>query len=206
MALIDGNILEVTALQELDGNPLLNIFQYRYDEGDTAATYNDLADLFGSQWAVDISAHLSTAHELVGVRIVNLTNGVDEYAEAKAIVGDITGERLADVYAASFQLVRGSRITRHGYKRFAGIPEASVSANALTDTGAIDDINRFLLGTNLAVDVGMDENYRLTPVIVGRELTTVGDKEYYVYDLSRVNSISSTRFVKMSTQRTRFPN
>lgn len=99
-----------------------------------------------------------------GATFENLTNGIDigSYSPPTALVGADPSPPEPLYVALSFKLVRATRLTRNGSKRFGGIGDANLTTND---------------GSNLAGTVGITaiEDWLATPaeVVVGTGLDFV---------------------------------
>lgn len=199
MAMDVGDIIEIRSHVDYLGQECLNVWHYQVVSFDPGVSYPQVDDAFNSFWTLNIKPITMNSAVLSQVEILNLTNGVDIHTEDKSIAGDKTGDGLASFYAWKFQFFRGSRITRHGWKRITGVCEVDVAGNAAV-AGALTALNS-VAGNMLAglLVSGGSSDLALVPVIVGR--TLVGG--VYTLDLTKINSVIDVGFSGVTTQNTR---
>lgn len=129
-----GDILTFKHFQSMSGQMVLNVFNYQI--GAVAPTlpngYNELAYGFFDTASTLMIPQQTTA--LTHVRtILEELEGVEigDYVPPVAVPGSVVGDFLPVFSAVSVQYLRSSKLTRHGWKRFAGIPEALTVGNSL---------------------------------------------------------------------------
>lgn len=136
-----GSIIEHRQFQQLLGQVVLNVQHYIILSMETIA--DDLADYaepMYNRWANTLSPFQSA--QLIHTRTeLYEVNGLDFgiFASEDPTAGTETGDPLPSFNAVKVQLVRQTRATRHGWKRFAGLVETQVQGNSLT-TGALTEI------------------------------------------------------------------
>jgi hypothetical protein len=99
------------------------------------------------------------------------TPDISTYAYDPGVVGNISGDCLPASSAVSVLLRRASKITRNGYKRFSGVPEAQQSNGALVPTyrtGFDDYANEFWGAPRVFAPDGF-ATITLTPIIYREE-------------------------------------
>lgn len=140
MAAALGDIIRITDRQTLLGQQVLNVYFYRVQS--LTGITGDYLDLFASTFQdvvlddVKNIQHVELQH--VGLFLENITNGVDiaEYTDGFPQGGMIDGGDVMPPFVSfGFQLLRESRTTRNGYKRFGGVPEDSVTDGVYTGAG-----------------------------------------------------------------------
>jgi len=119
---------------------VLNVYFYRIN--DVTPLGDGYLTVFGDSFVdIVLPAVIAVQHEdLVHTELFleNLTNGVDilTYTDGFPVPGDYaTGEGMPPFVSWGVQLIRESRTTRNGYKRFAGVPEAAVADGLMTGFG-----------------------------------------------------------------------
>lgn len=207
MPMENGDILIFKHFQELSEQEVLNVFTMRIidiESGDPD-NYYGVARGFYFIWANLIKTVQTTALSHLRTEVTELT-GLEQgiYANPTPVIGTAVSPMLPTFNAASIQFIRASRLTRHGWKRIAGLTEGSVTLNDLT-VDAIDDINAAIAGALVVggavfpqIDTDGDTvgEFTIEPVIVGDPIPPSS--------LFRINSVNSV-IVKpqVTTQNTR---
>lgn len=202
MSLNVGDIIEVKAIGTVFGEQFLNVFHYRAESFEANVDYSDIADVFSGFWTTVIAPLQTNDTVLLQTEVLNLTNGLDIEITGENIPGTVSAEEAPGFLAYGFQFIRSSRVTRHGWKRFCGVPEAAVIGNNLA-AAWIPTVNAAaaVMENGLVRTGTVDEDMELVPVIVGR--TLIGGS--YEIDLSKINDVSSVAFVRITTQNSRKP-
>lgn len=134
MAIGPGSILEARVFQRLQGQQVLNVTHFEVlEEGAGVTTLTGFAQPFGELWYElfsEVQSNLLT-YERVELYEVNGIE-IDTYSWPTPPAGVQGGELLGTFEAVSVQLLRGSRATRHGWKRFAGVTEPMAVGGVLT--------------------------------------------------------------------------
>lgn len=199
MAMDVGDIIEIRSKVEYLGQECFNVWHYQVVSFDPGVSYPQVDDAFNGFWTLSIKPITMNTAVLTNVDILNLTNGIDIRSEGKSIAGDKTSNPLASFYAWKFQFLRGSRITRHGWKRIVGVSEVDVEGNNAV-AGALTALNTVAdnMQTGLVVSGGSSD-LTLIPVIVGRTLID----GVYQLDLTKINSVIDVTFAGVTTQNSR---
>lgn len=205
MAVGLDDIIQITDFQTFLGQQILNVYFYRVmaipDSGTWPNPYDAFLGAFDSivMDPVRNNQHTSLVHTVAVLK--NLTNGVDirEYATGQA--GLQGGDEEPSFTALGVRLVRSTALTRHGSKRFGGMPESAFTGNtinlaptAIADFEDACKSNLIIPGT--AVD-GAE------PVIVGRTLIPASDPPEYELDLLKINVVADAQVIAVTTQNTR---
>lgn len=199
MALALNDIIQITTRVDYLGQECLNVWHYRLTLLEAGVSYTDLADDMAAFWTNTVAAFTHTAANLTQVDVLNLTNGLDIFSKGYNLNGLRPGAVMPSFTAWSFQFLRGSRLTRHGWKRFVGVSEDDTTGN--DPTGTIEAI----LNTSAAemfqgvVRSGTAEDFTLTPIIIGRTLVA----GVYELDLTKINTVTSVVFSALTTQNSR---
>lgn len=202
MALSVGDIIQIIDVQTVTGQQVLNVYHYRMDEVGADVDLADVVNVFQGQVipAVAVIQHSNLVHTSMIAQ--NLTNGIDIYEEPISVAGTKSGEMHPSFVAYAFRYVRATGLTRHGYKRFGGVPEdATTSNNLVASYVTMAATLAGVLDNPLTVDSGSGEDFIATPVIVGR--IPQGEPDAGRFDLSRINDISGVQFVRITSQTTR---
>lgn len=203
MAIGVSSIIQARLFQRMEGSEILNVQHYIITAMETLA--DDLADYaepMFNLWENTVSGlqHSSITWERCELYEVNgLDFGI--YAAPTPIPGALSGEVLPSFVAVKVQQVRQTRRTRHGWKRFAGIPEANVNGDTLTPTYRQNFQNAMnaLFPTTITLDsVEFPETRSITfqPIIWGGN-----DPEYFEGRYSAIANVVVSNIV--TTQNTR---
>ena len=161
MALITDGLAEITLLSSLEGQEIENIFYY-WD-----ITNTPISNMSGivTQWDANIMASLATptsnAVSFVNLKIrdVKGTNPDFDLAPTQA-TGISGGDVLPAFNAVRIDLIGQTKLTGRGYKRFAGLPEASTTGNEITAAAKVN-WNSLASTLNNAVTVGADTYFAI---------------------------------------------
>lgn len=149
---------------------------------------------------VNLRPLISTAVTYTEIRSRNLTDGVllGTYAITSGNGGTVSSEALPSFVSYSFRMNRASGVTRHGYKRFQGVPETANTDGVLASAFAtpVASLAADLGGVVPGVITG-NTAMRLTPRI--RSLFLGGEER----PSPVIGAISSVAFVGFGTQNTR---
>jgi len=204
MALSVGDIVRVVFSGILFGKTWEFSSFRSYVAGDTPANYGLLADLAAGRYTTALAPILGGNTICTAIKIENLTNTLDIFERAVNIGGlNNSTTELPAFFSYGFQITRETRSTRHGSARVPGVPEAAVNSGVIALTPTIMQTAANFFGLQWDVTTGPTADYTFVPVIVGRTKQVVGDKEYYVYDLSRVNAVTGATFRGFTTQNSR---
>jgi len=191
-----GDLLRFTDRQTFLGQTVLNVYFYRI----TSITGLDATylDVLGA-WFVDnvitpVASLQSDDVSHVELFMESITNGVDinSYTTDLPIAGAASGDNLPPYTSYGFQLIRESRVTRNGYKRFAGVTEPNQTNGVYTGGSTpITDIENALKSDIVIGLVTVAE-----PVIVKHPITVPMASYEYA-------SIGDCLFKGIGTQNTR---
>jgi hypothetical protein len=172
--------------------------------GDGTPTYDGILDLAAGRYTTGLAPVIAGNCVLTSITVENLTNELDILERVVNVVGlNQTTNAMPAFVAYGVQILRESRLTRHGAARVPGVPEAAFeSGNVILSQALKDGVANFF-GQQWQVTTGPAPDYTLVPVIVGRSLVTVGDKQYYDYDLTRINPVVGASFRGVTTQNSR---
>lgn len=194
-----GHILRITACAEILSQEVCNVFYYLVAVWTGNASLDDIFDPFKTDLIDKVCALQSTSFTWTNFRIDNLSDGLGfaEYGLTKP--GQLAGHFNSPSYVASgWKLNRATKLTRAGFKRFAGVCEDQHENNHYepNDAPAVAALEA-ALAADLAIDTPNPGDGVLSPVIVGR--TASGG-----YDLNRVSPIiSASKQYYITTQTSR---
>jgi hypothetical protein len=205
MAIGNNDIIRVTTQTAMLGMNCLNVFTYRAEEVVGAPTYEAVADSFEQLYDATVNFIIHPEAVLNLVKVENLTNEIDIFTKvfSDAGRGANAGQLMPPYVTYSIRLLRSSKITRHGSKRFAGVGENFVNGGVWTAGGAGPQEIIEFCKDHITVDPTGDVLAVLRPVIIGRTLAIVDGAETYPLDLGKVNPVQDADFRGISTQNTR---
>lgn len=198
MAISLNDILSITMEQTYLSRVMLNVFFYKVFSITGTPTYEEISDAFALAVLDLVNVMQVNTVSNVGITIKNETNGLDIFEDVNTAVGDVAAEGLPAFVAYGYKLVRTNALTRHGSKRFVGIPETWYNNGSLTSAHTTPSANLVnALKSNISVD-GAVGDCVIQPVIVGRVFDEV--ENYYVLDLTRINPIANAAFSRVTSQ------
>lgn len=190
MAAQVGDIIQITAKGISLAEPVVNVYYYQVETfvvgvDPYVAWLND----FRTKVMTPLKAVLNTSTAYNDYTLINVTNNVDYAVLAATDTGTLPGLPVAPHVTFSAQLVRSSRVTRNGSKRFSGLVEEGINGSLINWVAA----QKLALENGLAADIttGGALPMEAKAVVVGRipsGFPNAGD-----LDLSRINDIASAR-------------
>lgn len=149
MAASQGDIIQITDVQVQKGQQVLNVYNYE------VVTLTGLADNYLeviADWYEEVGLAAvrgiqSSSLVHIGLRVINYTTGIDFLERPLA---NLAGVRPAPVLPPNvcwtFRLLRETRATRHGWKRYAGVAEQDQNNGDNEGLGAaqLDPVLNFL--------------------------------------------------------------
>lgn len=200
MSIEVADLIQINAEVECLGQTCLNVFHYRVASRDAGVVYQDVQDAFNEWWGVSVVPITSANAILTRQTILNLTNGLDIHEDVVSTPGGLSGDDLPSFNAWGFQLVRTTRLTRHGSKRFVGVLEAQTVGNEPA-AGLVDELNTCAAKLKEGiVRSGTAADMTLTPIIIGRTKNLAG---VYELDLAKVNLVADAVFTRITSQNSR---
>lgn len=199
MAIAEGNLLQIVEKQRQANQVLLNVYFYQITNLVGIPTYLQVATAFVNHlWTGDRQPLTSNwlSYEVCEIR--NMTNMIDVFEhEVNQLGTSTTTDPLPPNVNTTVKLVRGTLLTRNGYKRYAGIPEGDQANGVLVParlTAWQTFADKVAAITNFS-DAG--EEWSLIPVIVGTD--DDGKRDYSIMNPIE-GAVMSTR---LGTQNTR---
>lgn len=123
-----GSIWQLRLFQTLDSQQVLNVQHYRVESATPGIpTFDECAQIFAEQYFGELSGIQSAGLTYNRCELVEL-GGVDigTYVYTDNEAGTVSGEYTSTFTSYGVRQVRSTRLTRHGQKRIAGVPEAAV--------------------------------------------------------------------------------
>lgn len=195
-----GDFIEITDVQTLLGQNVLNVYQYRV----TALTGEDdtaLDDIGSAWWSQNspLILPLQIDHlEHTEVRVRNLTQPLYFGSWLTGVAGTGASGSTAGSYS-SYGLVynRATTAVKSGGKRIAGVPEQAVTDNNIVGS-FLTNLQTLADEIDFVVDIDLGANhFTIRPVIIGRN----SDGTYNLTRWSYVNGVSYNPYI--TTQNTR---
>lgn len=197
MPALTGDLIRCVDTQRYLGETCLNVYYYRVTA--VAGLFDGYLDDLNADWETRVLTPVTALQTDILVHTQrewrNLSNGVDLFVDSTEVPGQETGSSTAPSFTSyGFMLVRESLVTRNGYKRFAGIPDALIDGNNYVGIASwLTDVE-----VGLASDLTIGLVSVAEPVIVKRPIDTPAGE--YLY-----SSIGSASFRGIGTQNTRKP-
>lgn len=203
---VEGSLYRVTFTSRLFGEDAKNTFYVVFNQVTSAPETNwevglRVSDLWGSK----VAPHIHSSCVLTNILFENVTDGVSLFEYPTSVAGLITtGESMPSYIAYSVRQIRTTKITRHGSKRFAGVPEYIVVGNGVVPSATWEGLTEFCSEPWQKVE-GFNVVWEFNHVIVGRQLQTVNGKKTYVLVPGIQNAVQGADFRGITTQNTRKP-
>ena len=206
MATNVGDILRCTHFHDYLGQECLNVFFYQVGvNGNPALLPFSFTDEYAADYETRVMAVMTDDVTLTRILWENLTNELDFSDVPQNRQGASTGDPAPSALALSVKLIRDSKITRNGSKRFVGLSEGLTNGNQVVLSQGITDNIEGFCGTNLfyADYDGQGNDIELRQVIIGRTLSA---GNVYELDLSKVNQVDGAQVRNIiGTQNSRKP-
>lgn len=202
MAIVVGDILQITDVSTYLSQVCLNVYFYRVTLAEASAEYADVNSCFLSDMQAAVLGFQADSVQHYQVSIRNLTNGIDVVEFATNNYGGNAGDGMPSFVAYGFRLFRTNATTRHGAKRFVGCMEAHVQNNAAV-AGIVATLNACAnaLKAKITYPGGASDQFEAEPVIVGRFPQSHPDAGQL--DLSTINPVANATYVRVTSQTTR---
>jgi hypothetical protein len=196
-----GDYLLVKDFQTMFQQQILNVYTFRVTATPADPTYAGFLDAFENTFVTDIAAQQCDVLTHNRIEVDNLTNGLEFAAKDISVQGGGScGSPAPPFVCVSIRMSRSTKITRNGYKRYAGLSSTSYEDGVLV-TAAVQSWSlqvAALLDNPVSWIDNNSETWTWESVIIGRNKVT-GD-----YDLSRVNEVASAVVLEnVTTQNTR---
>jgi hypothetical protein len=179
---------------------ILNVFYFF--TGDAPNSNANLIELIDT-WILTVqpSITLIQSEQIVHLEVSALeVNGIHFASVAQGSVdGQVVGEAFSPYSAYEFIYNRETRLTRNGFKRFAGPVEGDVDQGGNISPGVLVNLNA------LAVDLGevvITSWASAVPIIYGRPTPPPPEGSGLP---ERVNFVENVSFLRFTTQNTRKP-
>ena len=201
MPLQTGDYITIKDYQTLFQQQVLNVYTFRVNAFSGDSSYDSLLQGFELFFIDTVRSFQAPELTHTRLEVDNLTNGLEFASRDVGKPGSGTGTSPSPPFVTlSIRLSRSTKVTRNGYKRYAGLDEAQYTDGifqAGTITNWQDNVANVLEAPFTFASGGL-WSFTLEHVIIGRDPVT-GD-----YDLARVNEISSAIVQpNVTTQNTR---
>lgn len=192
-----GDVLRIRGCQSLLGETLCNVFYYVVAVWTGNLDLDDVLDEFVTEVIGPLTADQTTDLTWTDLNIDNL-NDPDEFVERPVEWPGTTEDNVMPAYVAvGVQLVRTTKQTRHGAKRFAGYGESNWTDGVFDMPGVT--VQRIVAACESALDIDPGGGNQITcdPVIVGTDPLTGKP------DPGRINAIKQAVVRRDTTQNSR---
>lgn len=200
MAIQENDLVRLTVNQSLLGQVVQNVYYYSatFTPPDEVA-FSEFVSTFRDRVISEITSWQSTSLSYVNFRVDVVNRAPYEfYVEPSTLVGTAGGDPLPSYVTASFKLEVGTRITKAGGKRFAGLNDTLVIGNSLVTTLLPSMVEvATALAEPLIVLTEALQPATFTPMVARND----GTSESPLWAINPVISATFSPFV--STQRTR---
>lgn len=191
------DLWEVRVKQTYLGQKISNVFWYRGDpalNGTAAGVAADFDTACTALWRAAVNASLI----FNSIEVINHNDVADFHERSLSdVVGTFAGDPEPSFLALRVRMVRETRETRNGDKRYAGLVEGGLSGNTVAQA-TIDAFNPFIGQTHVTFS-GV-----YVPVIVSKQFT--GDPPVLLNPTLWVtNGITDAEIVGLTTQNSRKP-
>lgn len=171
----NGDIIRITDVQTLDGytREILNVYYYKVISltapVELPVYASDLGQAFSGHVLAPVRAIQSSALKHVRLEFFNMSFQQEEaeYVYPVPQAGGNAGDYTPGNLTYSFRLQRYSRLTRHGRKSLAGVPDNAIDSGRLLNAYFVSTVSAVstALGTPIFVE-GDVTDATLNPVIV----------------------------------------
>lgn len=189
------------------GETLLNVFYWQLQGSDgLPVTLDDLVQSYAIKAEIHIMSQLVDSLMWTKLTIDNLSDPNEFFEGVINIPGDDADEGMPSFVTVGVKLLRSTKITRAGYKRFTGIAQSNENAGVINYTPAEVDLIEDFCGQpqTIALTENPSRDVILAPMIIGRTKDANG---VYQLDLSRVNAVNGAQVQSyLGSQNTRKPN
>lgn len=173
MPYILGDLLRFEDVQTMVSVTIRNAYFYEISELTGTVVESEILQAFVDGIIAPVTGIQHTSLEHTLAKLDNITDGLS-FAETDltGFEGVVMDAALPTYSAYSFKLLRGSKVTRNGFKRIAGPTEESVATNFLTSAfrdGVAAQAVIAAMASTLTV-TGVDGTATLLPVIAGRPI------------------------------------
>lgn len=169
------------------------INRYYYHADAFTDPLDDFLDVFIPHVLDPLIAGMSNQAGFTSVQVNTVRGGSSFTSRPITAIGAVGGDCLPPYAAFDFTLVRGGVGERNGYKRIAGVAEAS-QVNGIPVAGSLAVMNAAAVAMGDTLDVGLSE---FRPVIRRDVINHIPQL------LLTVFSISSVQFSRIGTQNSR---
>jgi hypothetical protein len=193
-----GDLIQIVANQRYLEQKCINVYFYRVTApAGLADGYLDaFHTAFLAQVLDDVRGVQANLLNYESIIYRNLSNGIDLLEESVDLDGEVattSATAMPSFVALTWLLRRESLATRNGYKRFAGVNDATVDGNSVNISSTLLDAVSDALSEDLMAGIAVLGE----PVIVRKPLLVPAGTGY------TYASIGDASFLGVSTQNTR---
>jgi len=192
--IVDGHIYRITAKGTFQGQQNVNVFYYRAFDTEGAIELLEAIAAFVTVVIEVVKVIQRVSYVWDTVVMEDLTDGVTFATSAINVPGTYTDGASGQSFAAAgYRLLRQSKVTRNGYKRFGGLGVSIMSGNAWAGTAStiLGNVATALQST-INIASGGDST-KLLPVIVGRTVDGEPDLTRWQQFVAQLQSVPTTQ-------------
>ena len=192
MAFAEDDVLQVKLSGTYLGQDIQNILTYNIVDFGLSADIDTILDTL-EDFLLPLFVNLQVdGMEWTGVRIDNLTDTLSFAERAVSVEGVILTAGMPSYVAGGFTKLVGSKLTRPGAMRLAGIPEDNVLDNTWSPNVPFRQSLEIALGSVLSNGLAPPNEINIDPIVA--RLVTPGPPAVYAE-----NKISSVAFRSLIT-------
>lgn len=179
MAITLGSLIEITNVGTILGQQTMNVWQYQVDGSAFLVEPVQIAEAWWNHVKATLRAIPGSdfTSMFLAVRITELNNPVGDFAEYAVPIGERGGTRspgaaadgMPQFSAVGVRLTVGTRLTRPGQKRFAGLVEGD-QANGVLAAGIVTATNTAMAVMSAPMILGAPAaTIVLNPIVTRRD-------------------------------------
>lgn len=181
VSIVTGDILELSLLAKWQGtDDHVNVFHYRAEEVPLVDPMGDHPDLIYSEFYTEVIAKIrplvtsDITFRLVRLKMLTGADAgfvLDLPVPPANQAGSGGSDSMPSFVAYNFKYVRPNGNSRHGFKRFGGVPKNYLTDGVLTDSTGLTQVATLAAALNLDIEInnGANDCGTLVPVIQKRE-------------------------------------
>jgi len=168
-----GNLIQITVSTRFSGNELRNIFHYEVTNTVGDPALSDVLEAFEAQVVPEMADVIVGGAYIYGLHGENLTDetSIADLDLALTHPGTRAGDAMPMFNALGIKLIRTTKATRQGQKRFGPVSETDSTSGVFTSglITAAEALGAVLIA-ELDADDGAGNSATLIPVIYGEAL------------------------------------
>lgn len=192
-----GDLVRITSCSNIYSQLACNVFYYVVAAWTGAVDIETVLDKWSEEVTLPLAPRLSTSLTPGTVKWENVDNPAETASVVGGFAGTDTGDTMPSFVAYSVRLFGETAITRSGWKRIPGVPEAFISDGEVV-AATMTAFDAWVAASLVApVSSEVPGDFLLEPVIVGRNPDGS-------LNLTAINPIASGKTQpRVSTQNTR---